>query len=86
LKVTIQKNFTNHKTSYKTASYTPTWVYRGDGTKKMHIIFPSQWAADSTKLPGFLNASHKQKMEEAFNDTKLILTKYNPYILLNTVK
>ncbi len=86
LKVTVQKNFTTNKTAYKTASYTPTWVYRGDGTKKMHIVFPAQWTSDSTKLPDFLNALHKQKMQEAFNDTKHMLTKYNPYILLNIVK
>lgn len=86
LKVTIQKNFTKKLTSFKEANFLPTWVYRGDGTKKMHILFPAQWASDSTKLPDFLNASHKQKMQEAFEDTKTMLTKYNPTLKLNSVK
>jgi poly-gamma-glutamate capsule biosynthesis protein CapA/YwtB (metallophosphatase superfamily) len=85
LKLTIQKNMTKNTTSFKRASYMPTWVYRGDGSKKMHILFPAQWASDSTKLPSFLNASHKQKMTEAFEDTKSIITKYNPEITLKTV-
>jgi hypothetical protein len=41
--------------------------------KKMHILFPAQWASDSTKLPEFLSQSHQQKMLEAFNDTRLVL-------------
>ncbi len=85
LKLTIQKNVTKNKTSFKSANYLPTWVYRGDGSKKMHILFPAQWANDSTKLPLFLNVSHKQKMAEAFEDTKSIITKYNPHITLKTV-
>ena len=52
----------------------------------MHILFPAEWATDSLKLPEYLNANHKQKMKEAFQDTKGILTKYNPLIILNTVK
>ncbi len=84
LKLTIQKNITKKTNSFKSASYLPTWVYRGDGGKKMHILFPAQWHNDSTKLPSFLNASHKQKMAEAFEDTKAIITKYNPQITLKT--
>ena len=85
LKLTIQKNSTKNTTSFKSANYLPTWVYRGDGGKKMHILFPAQWASDSTKLPSFLNTSHKQKMTEAFEDTKSIITKYNSQITLKTV-
>ena len=86
LKLTIQKNYTKKTTSYKNSSYTPTWVYRGDGTKKMHVLFPAQWVKDSLKLPAYINASHKQKMAEALEDTKLILTKYNSLIQLNSEK
>lgn len=86
LKLTVQKNITKKTCSYKRASYLPTWVYRGDGSKKMHIILPAQWSQDSTKLPNFINASHKQKMEEAFQDTKHMMTKNNPSLLLNSVK
>lgn len=86
LKLCVHKNFTKKTTSYKSASYMPTWVYRGDGLKKMHILFPAQWASDSTKLPSFINASHKQKMMEAFEDTRAILTKYNPLLQLKSEK
>ena len=86
LKVTIQKNVTKNITSYKSSTFFPTWVYRGDGAKKMHILFPAQWANDSTKLPSFITKTHKQKMLEAFEDTKLIITKYNQQIQLNYVK
>jgi hypothetical protein len=86
LKLTIQKNYTKKTCSFKDANYLPTWVYRGDGAKKMHILFPAQWGEDSTKLPQFLNATHQQKMLEAFNDTRLILTKYNFELQLNSVK
>lgn len=83
LKLTIEKNCTKKTTRYKTASYTPTWVYRGDGGKKMHIIFPAEYANDSLKIPPFLNSTHKRKMAEAFEDTKAIMTKYNKTIQLN---
>jgi hypothetical protein len=34
----------------------------------------------------FIRKSHQQKMLEAFNDTRLILTKYNSELKLNSVK
>ena len=86
LKLIVQKNYTKHTTRFKDANYIPTWVYRGDGEKKMHILFPAQWATDTSKLPDFITSSHKQKMLEAFEDTKIILTKYNAELKLNSVK
>lgn len=86
LKLCVQKNFTKQKTDFKRASYLPTWVYRGDGSKKMHIVLPAAWAMDSTKLPAFINTNHKQKMKEAYEDTKLILTKNNSLLQLESVK
>ncbi len=86
LKITVKKNITKNTTSYKCADYLPTWVYRGDGAKKMHILFPAEWASDSTKLPVFLTGVHRKKMEEAFDDTKQMLTKNNPSLQLKSVK
>lgn len=83
LKLNIQKNHTKKTVYFKNASYMPTWVYRGDGTKKAHILFPAQWASDSTKLPSFLTKSHQQKMAEAFDDTKKMVTKINADLKLN---
>jgi poly-gamma-glutamate synthesis protein (capsule biosynthesis protein) len=86
LKLIIQKNFTKHITYLKESKYLPTWVYRGNGTKKVHIIFPAQWGIDTTKLPDFIMSYQKQKMVEAFNDTKTMLTQDNPGLKLDTVK
>lgn len=86
LKLCVQKNFTKKVSRFTKASYLPTWVYRGDGAKKMHIVLPAAWATDTTKLPDFINATHKQKMKEAFDDTQLILTKNNSLLQLETVK
>ena len=86
LKLTIEKNITKKTTRFKTASYTPTWVYRGDGAKKMHIVLPAQLVNDSLNLPVFLNASHKHKMREALEDTKNMLSKWYPSIKMNELK
>jgi poly-gamma-glutamate synthesis protein (capsule biosynthesis protein) len=86
LKLKIEKNYTKNKTSFKEANFLPTWVYRGDGAKKMHILFPAQWGNDSVKLPAFLTITHQQKMVEAFEDTKKILTNNNPQLLLYSLK
>ncbi len=86
LKLIVQKNHTKQITKFKNASFMPTWVYRGDGTKKMHIILPAQWAYDSIKLPSFISENHRKKMQEAFEDTKMIFTKNNAHILLHSSK
>ncbi len=86
LKLKVQKNFTKKTVSFKEASYIPTWVYRGDGKIKMHIVLPAEWAIDSLNLPGFLTNSHKQKMIQAFNDTRSVLTRDNPQLKLIPVK
>ncbi len=80
LTIHIEKNFTTHSTRYKNAEYLPTWVYRGDGAKKQHIVFPAEMVSDSVSLPGYLSAAHRQKMKEALSDTRSMLTRYNPYI------
>ena len=86
LKLKIEKNYAKNKTSFKEANFLPTWVYRGDGAKKMHILFPAQWGNDKEKLPMFLTTTHQQKMIEAFEDTKKILTNNNPQLLLYSIK
>jgi len=86
LKLKLQKNYTKNTTYFIDANYTPTWVYRGDGAKKMHILFPAQWGNDSTKLPSYLTKSHTIKMNEAFEDTKKMLTNNNASLKLNSTK
>lgn len=84
LQLKLQKNYTKNITHFIDANYTPTWVYRGDGAKKMHILFPAQWGSDSTKLPSYLTKSHIIKMNEAFEDTKKMLTTNNMSLKLNS--
>ncbi len=86
LKLKLQKNYTKNITHFIDANYTPTWVYRGDGAKKMHILFPAQWGSDSTKLPSYITKSHIIKMNEAFEDTKKMLTNNNASLKLNSTK
>lgn len=86
LNLELEKNFTKKQLSFKAAKYTPTWVYRGDGGRKMHIVFPADMYSDSLRLPKYLNEGHKQKMQEAFNDTKQVLSKYNQNIGLKVEK
>lgn len=86
LKLCVQKNFTKNTTRYIKASYLPTWVYRGDGSRKMHIVLPAEMAKDTAKLPAFINASHREKMMQAFKDSKLILTKNNSLLQLEMLK
>ncbi len=86
LNLSIEKNFTHHTTSYKSANFIPTWVYRGDGTRKMHIVFPAELAEDTLKMPSFLTQTHRKKMIEAFNDTRQVLTKNNPDNQLFSIK
>lgn len=86
LKLILQKNYTKHNTYVNECKFLPTWVYRGIGPKKQHIIFPAQWGKDTNKLPDFLTSSLKQKMVEAFDDTKNMLTKDNPCLKLDSVK
>jgi len=86
LKLMFQKNFTKHSTYLKESKFLPTWVYRGIGTKKAHVILPAQWGKDTTNLPEFVTSDQKHKMVEAFNDTKTMVTKDNPSFKLDTVK
>lgn len=82
----LQKNILQKKTHFVSAEYLPTWVYRGDGGKKQHIIFPADMVNDTIMLPEFLHSSHIQKLKEAQEDTKTILTKYNSDIQKKSLK
>jgi len=84
--ISISKNIT--KGTYRIAStdYLPTWVYRGvNPSRKMHIIYPAQLATHDS-IPAFIDADQKSKMKEAFEDTKLMMTRYTSKINLVEVK
>lgn len=86
LKLTINKNLIKNTIVLDKANYLPTFVYRGDGQKKMHVIFPAELALYKDKLPNYINQNHRKKMLEAFEDTKQIITKYNQSICITNLK
>ncbi len=74
----LQKNLTSAKISLRQAEYLPTWVYRAEKpAMKQHIVLPAGLYSQPALLPVFIDSAMGKKMEEAFNDTKTILSKYN---------
>jgi hypothetical protein len=72
--------------SIKDVRFIPTWVYRGTNPKrKMHIVFPAEMHSD-TLLPDFFDKESKEKMAQAFEDTKAIMTKYTSNVRLESVR
>lgn len=63
----------------------PTWVYRGTHPeKKLHLIFPSEWATMGFSQP-YLNEESMRMMKEAWEDSKLTLTKMDPGVKFRRV-
>lgn len=86
LNLQIEKNFTKNTYRISEASFVPTWVYRGTNpAKKMHIVFPAEMYANDS-LPAFLDKESKEKMQQAFEDTRSIMTKYTKEIKLESIK
>lgn len=83
----IEKNFTKNKYRIKEVRFIPTWVYRGTNpAKKMHIVFPAEMYQADSLLPAFLDKESKEKMAQAFNDTKAIMMKYTQKVKLESVR
>ncbi len=77
LNIEISKNIFTESVSISQVSYLPTWVFKGETEKgKEYIILPKNInIADSSF--NFLSASDIKLMNEAFEDTKEIITKFN---------
>lgn len=75
LNLMIEKNNGTGKLSLKKTSFVPTWVYRSyDATLKQHVIVPANWC-NKDSLPLWINTESKQKMCEAYDDSKKMLGK-----------
>jgi len=75
LNLAIEKNNATGKLSLKKTSFVPTWVYRSyDATLKQHVIVPANWC-NKDSLPLWINTESKQKMCEAYDDSKKMLGK-----------
>ncbi len=77
LTLSIGKDFRSSKLKISNIEFTPTWVFKGiNDTKNEFIILPSIVSASDTTI-SFLNNNHRQKLKQAINDSKEILSKYN---------
>ncbi|RJP70012.1 MAG: CapA family protein [Ignavibacteriales bacterium] len=75
LNLQLEKNITQEKLSYKDISFIPTWVFKGfaEGKNQYFILPVTSEVSDSTF--SFLSINDRNKMAQAFNDTKQILHK-----------
>ncbi len=87
LTLNLTKNLTTNKIQIKNVDYVPTWVFKGlVNGKSQYLIFPA-FAAEAGEYPltmkdltpeemKFLTATHLQKMKQAGEDSKEILTHF----------
>ena len=80
LTLNIKKDFVNNKFEISEVQYLPTWVFKGNTTKgREYLIIPSTNIADTTIS---LTKTENEKMNQAFNDTRYIITKYTNKVKL----
>ncbi len=77
LKIKVSKNILTDSVYLSDVSYLPTWVFKGKTKKgREYIILPAEKSYDDS-LYSYLSKSDKEKMQQAFEDTKYIITKLN---------
>jgi len=77
LNIEISKNIYTDSIYISEVNYLPTWVFKGETERgREYIILPSQ-LAENDSIFTFLTDSDRKLMNEAFNDTKEIISKYN---------
>jgi len=77
LKIKVSKNILTDSVYLSDVSYLPTWVFKGKTKKgREYIILPAEISYDDS-LYSYLRKSDKEKMQQAFEDTKYIITKLN---------
>ena len=80
LTINIKKDFVNNKIEISEVKYLATWVFKGNTTKgKEYLIMPSTNIADTTIR---LTKTENEKMNQAFNDTRYIISKYTNNVKL----
>jgi poly-gamma-glutamate synthesis protein (capsule biosynthesis protein) len=74
LTLNIKKDFLKNKFEISEVNYLPTWVFKGNTKRgKEYVIMPSTNITDTTIT---LSKSEQLKMNQAFIDTRSIITKY----------
>jgi len=77
VKIKVSKNILSDSVYLSGISYLPTWVFKGKTKKaREYIILPSSKSYDDS-IYSYLSKSDKEKMQQAFEDTKYIITKFN---------
>ncbi|MFO7448013.1 MAG: CapA family protein [Ignavibacteriaceae bacterium] len=81
LNIEITKNFTTDSIYISNVNYIPTWVYKGTTERgREYIVLPSEISSYT-----FLTNPDTVKMKQAFEDTKEIMEKYSPKVLLKDI-
>ncbi len=83
LSITLAKNVFTDSVYISDIQYLPTWVFKGEiNGKKEYVIFPEDpEKPDSAYI--YLNEKDLRDMEQAFDDTKEIITKYTSKVKLS---
>ena len=82
LNIKISKNIFSDSVYISQVNYLPTWVFKGETKNgREYVILPSTIDQNDSSYY-YLTEQDKKLMNEAFNDTKEILTKYNQNIKL----
>jgi len=77
IKVKVSKKILTDSVYLSSVEYLPTWVFKGKTKKgREYIILPVTNSYDDS-IYSYLSESDKEKMHQAFEDTKFIITKFN---------
>ena len=78
LTVELTKNVNTGAVTITKTSYMPTWVYRGtDPSNKNYVVMPANLLSTGDSVPSWIREDSKLKMNEAFSDTKAMVTRYS---------
>lgn len=76
LNISISKDLKRDSVYLSNVSYIPTWVFKGNTKKgKEYIILHANKSYDDS-IYSYLSNADKEKMHQAFEDTKYIITKF----------
>ena len=80
LTINMKKDFANNKIEISEVKYLPTWVFKGNTSNgKEYLIMPSTNINDTTIS---LTKTENEKMNQAFKDTRYIITTYTNNVKL----
>lgn len=75
LNLEISKDPKNDSIYISEASYLPTWVWRGRGSKKIHVVLPSE-RHQPDSLYSYIDVGTRPRMKNGYDDVQEIVNKY----------